>query len=295
MAWTTGLQALQGAVKEGQDRAREREEGGDFQRLPGYFSWKPAQKRILRFLTNDILTEDFFQNIVCNDGKPRSFLVDPNDPDRLLRYVSDTPGIGWKKEFGTGELVEPWCGKQTVGIAVEREEVLRDGKMMVQDKEEKPGEKFYGIVQQAISNFWDPLVSSIYERYGDITGRDIEVIRTGTNKQTVYSFPPLQAVPELEKVEAVQAAYFYGYQDNKEDPDRLKKCPMTLSEWAAYFSSEERHARWLTPKNSSAPTGGVRDTQPAAQPSGDEAQTTSSGPFSSLRDNLIKNQDGPPF
>lgn len=294
MAWTTGLQALQSAVKEGQEKAKEREESGDFQRLPGYFTWKPGDKKILRFLTNDILTEDFYQSIVCNDGKPRSFLVDPADPERLLRYVSKDPGPGWRKEFGTGELIEPWCSKQTVGIAVQREEVLREGKMVPQDKEEDPGKKFFGIVQQAISNFWEPLTTGIYERFGDITGRDIEVIRTGTNKQTVYGFMPLNPVPELETVEAIQAAYFYGYQDNQDDPDRFKKCPMTLSEWAVYFSSEERHARWLTPKDGSA-SARATTTTAAAQSSGDEAQAAP-GPFASLRDNLVKNsQAGPPF
>jgi hypothetical protein len=311
MAFTTGIQALKNAVQEGKDRAAEREASGGGRPFPGYFSWKPGDKKIIRFLTDDIITEDFFTNVICNDGKTRTFLPDPVDGQgRLHRYMSADPGIGWKKEFG-GDVVEPYSTRQTVGIAVKREEVLRGDKLVVQDdKTEKEFNNqkyqtlFFGIVQQSISNFWDPLISSVADRYHSICGLDLEVVRTGDSKNTNYGFMPLIVVPELATVEAVQQAYFYGNEWNAEDPDRSLKCPMTLMEWAVYHSSEEYYAKWLTPKDAQAsntptspPTGGTNTLSSSglgefkasttSNPA-DEAQATS-GSFASLRQNLIDN------
>lgn len=300
MAFTTGMQALKGAIKENADKAAAREEQDEnYKPMPSYYSWKVGDKKILRMLTDDIMTEDFYQNIVCADGKQRSFLVNPDDPDMLSRYMSETPGIGWKKEYGTGDLIEPYKQRQTVGIAVEREEVLVNGQLVVQNKEitRKIGEKeftgyFFGIIQQALSNFWEPLTSQIYERYHSTCTLDIEVARTGTAKNTNYGFMPLREVPDLSTIEAVQQTYFYGWEFNKEDPDRFKKCPATLLQWAEYYSSEDRYRRLLLPKDQAGatPTGGSglnefsRDT--TSNP--DEAQATS-GTFASLREDLARN------
>lgn len=300
MAFTTGMQALKDAIKAGQEKAAAREASGGGSSL-NYFSWKAGDKKIIRFLTDDILTEDFYLNIICKDGKTRSFLADPTDPDRLRRYMSPTPGIGWKKEF-SGEIVEPYSSRQTVNIAVLREEVLQDGKMVVRDhvyEREINGQKypsrFFGIVQQAISNFWEPLTVSVYERYGSICDRDLEVIRSGAAKNTNYSFMPLQVVTELASAEAVAAAYFYGAEWNAEDPDRFLKCPMTLQQWATYFSGEERYTHWLTPNaDSAAATStvagvGLGEFHPQTTSNPDEAQAVApaNSQFATLRDSLI--------
>ena len=304
MAFTTGFQALQDAIKTGKEKAEARAAGASGASL-GYFGWKQGDKKIIRFLTNDILTEDFYTNIICKDGKARTFLVDPADTDRLNHYRSPTPGIGWKKEF-SGEIVEPYTTRQTVNVAVLREEVLVDGKLVVQDhisekefNNTKYPARFFGIVQQAISNFWEPLATGVYERYGSICDRDLEVSRTGSAKNTNYSFIPLNQDPALATEEAVQQAYFYGAEWNAEDPDRFLKCSMTLNQWATYFSGEERYAHWLTPDSSTPATtttsgGGLGEFHPTTTSNPDEAQAVSptGTQFSSLRESLLKKAQG---
>lgn len=301
--FTTGMQALRQAIKVGQEKAAERESRtfGPQSSL-NYFGWKAGDKKIIRFLTDGILTEDFYLGIICKDGRPRTFLADPADSDRLKRYMAPTPGIGWKKEF-SGEIVEPYVTRQTVNIAVLRHETLVDGKMVVQDyiTEKEIGDKkyparFFGVVQQAISNFWEPLTGSIYERYGSTCDRDLEVIRSGTAKNTSYQFMPLNPVPELATAEAVAQEYFYGHTWDEQDENRFLKCPMTLEEWAIYFSSEDRYARWLTPddKSSAATSGATQGTgefHPATTSNpGDEAQAVqpTNTQFANLRQSLIE-------
>jgi hypothetical protein len=302
MPFTTGRQALQNAIKEAQEKAQERADGLAGPSL-GYYNWKPGDKKIIRFLTDDILTEDFLTNIICKDGKTRSFLVDPDNPEPLRRYMSPTPGVGWKKEF-SGEIVEPYTTRQTVNVAVWREEVLVEGKMVVRDhvtEKEFNGQKFpalfFGVVQQAISNFWEPLATSVWDRYQTICDRDLEVIRTGDKKNTNYGFMPLNQDPALMTQEAVQQVYFYGAEWNQEDPDRFKKCSMTLTDWAAYFSSEKRYERYFAQESSS--TGGSSsglDEFRAATTSnpGDEAQAVppTGTAFTSLRESLLNKGQG---
>lgn len=309
MPFTTGMSALQSAIKVGQEKAEQRKAASGGGTL-NYFGWKPSEKKIVRFLTDDLLVDDFLLNIICKDGKPRTFLVDPADPDRLSRYMSPTPGIGWKKEYG-GEIVQPYTSRQAVNIAVKREEKLVDGKMVVSDfisEKEIDGQKlparFFGIVQQAIGNFWEPLHNGIFERYQSTCDRDIEVSRSAGTKNTTYSFIPLHPIPELDSAEKVAAAYFYGHEWNKDDPDRFLKCPMTVTQWAAYFSGEERYAHWLTPDSgtttitSASPTGvataggglGEFAQGTTSNPGGDEAQASvpANSQFASLRASLIE-------
>lgn len=301
MAFTSGMQELQRAIKEGKEKAAAREAGdGTFSPTLNWFTVKAGEKKIVRFITDDIVTEDFYNNIICNDGKTRTFLLPEGDDAALHRFMSDGPGIGWKKEYD-GQIVEPYANRQAVGVAVKREEVLKDGRMVVQDditEKEFNGTKYqtlsFGVFLQAIGNFWEPLVESVVARYGGACTRDLEIIRTGTSKNTTYNFPPLNEIPELATVEAVQAKYFYGYQWDVNDPDRFKKCPQTLQQWCAYHSSPEYYAKWLGPKDGSAPQGGADTTGlrefAAATTSNpaDEAQA-SPGPFATLRNNLIDN------
>src|ERR1700729_3371542 len=101
MAFTSGMQALQSAIKDNKEKAAARDagEGGGTPFL-SWFTVKAGQKQIVRFLTDDIITEDFYNNILCNDGKTRSFLLPEGESQAYLeRYMSPDPGIGWKKEF----------------------------------------------------------------------------------------------------------------------------------------------------------------------------------------------------
>lgn len=300
----TGIQALQDAIKAGKERAEAAKAASGVGSSLGYFNWGAGDKKVLRLLTDEIITAEFYTNILNNKGKTANFLVDEADPDRIRRYMSPTPGLGWQKEWGTGNLIEPQTRQMTVGIAVLREEVLRDGKMVVQDhiyEKDVNGEKiparFFGIIQQAHSNFWEPFASSCYERHGNtFCSRDYEVMRTGVQRNTTYQFIPLSEDPTLPNEQAVQQNYFYGAEYNKEDPDRFLKCSMTLMQWATYFGGEERFKHWLTPDGGSTPTpnGGSglnefhRDT--TSNP-GDEAQATPppvSGQFAALREQLAK-------
>lgn len=244
--FSSGLQALQSAISDAEKRA-EAAKSGSFGGSLGYFTWKNGESRILRFLTDDVITADFYDFIVDRTGKTKGFMVNPGDPDRLKRYMSATPGIGWKKEFKSGALVEPTTRKLTVGVAVEREEVQRDGKMVLEDKRTEDGGRYFGIVQQSPTNFWQTLASSVFKRYGTICDRDFEIERQGDGFNTKYSIIPMDPDPDLASVEAVHQFYFYGQPWNKDDPQANLKCPQTLKEWAEYFSGEERYKFWLTP------------------------------------------------
>ena len=97
MAYRSGLKALQDSIKAADERAKAAQSGG-FGSALGYFAWQPGDRKILRFLDDDVIIDNFWNFVISNTGSPITFLVDPEDPDRLKRYMSPTPGIGWKKE-----------------------------------------------------------------------------------------------------------------------------------------------------------------------------------------------------
>ena len=308
-SFNTGLGALQSAIAEAEKRA-EAAKSGNFGGSLGYFTWKNGESRILRFLTDDIITADFYDFIVDKTGKTKNFMVDPADPDRLQRYMSPTPGIGWKKEFKSGALVEPTPRKLGVGVAVEREEVRGpDGKLVLEDKRTEDGGRYFGIVQQSVTNFWHTLATSVFKRYGTICDRDFEIERQGDGFNTKYSIVPTDVDPDLNSVEAVHQFYFYGQPWDKNDPQANLKCPQTLQQWAEYFSGEERYKFWLTPDDetpawlrtgvslagAAAPTGGSgldefkASTTQNPDPTADEAQVSAPAAtsFGSLKDTLL--------
>ena len=259
MAYRSGLQALQDSIKAADERAKAAQSGGFGSQL-GYFTWQPGDRKILRFLDDDVIIDNFWNFVISNTGNPITFLVDPEDPDRLKRYMSPTPGIGWKKEFKTGALVEPTTAELGVGIAVLRDEVRGpDGKLHLQDvltdKTDKENDKVtypcrqFGVVQQNPKTFWHTLATSCLSRYGTICDRDYEITREGEGFNTKYSVIPLEQDPDLATIEAVQSFYFYGQPIDPEDPQRFLKCPQTLKEWAAYYGGEERYKFWLTPND----------------------------------------------
>lgn len=303
MAFKSGIQALQDAIQDSEKRAEAAQSGGG--RSLGYISWKPGEKKILRFLTDDIVTEPMYDFIVDNTGQTKNFLVDPTDPKRLMRYMSPTPGIGWRKEFGTGKLIEPKPTVKGIGIAVVRKEVPGANGMQVEDllnDKEIDGKQYpfrtFGIVMQGINNFWHTLATSCFARYGTITNLDYEITRTGDGRDTKYSILPLREVAELSTVEAVQQFYFYGAPWDENDDLRFLKCPKTVHQWAQEFSSEDRHKHWLgdpqTPATTATTTtnGDGLGEFAKATTSNDEAQaalpTTSGTSFASLQDTLLK-------
>lgn len=304
MAFSKGFDYVNQALEEGKRRA----EGGNYTRF-NYFNWKPGDKKILRFLDDDIITENFAEFIMTNTGQTMNFMVNPEDPGRLDRYRSPVPGIGWRQDFKTKVLEEPKLRKLTVGIAVLREEVPGpDGKLVLQDYlydreiKDKDGNvtgtapsRFFGIVQQSVPNFWHTLAVSCFKRYGTICDRDYEITRSGTGFDTKYDIIPLPEDPDLSNPEVVKQFYFYGAPYENDDPERFLKCTSTLQDYAEYFSGEERYKFWLAPKDGTTTTpSGMDEYHPAttSNPVGeDEAQAAapSGTNFSSLKDTLLRN------
>lgn len=287
MAFNTGIVNLQKEIEKADQRAKAATSGASGSSL-GYFNWKPGDKKILRFLTDAVITEDFYDFIVDKEGGTKTFLVDPTDPARIKRYMAPTPGIGWQKEWGTGNLREPQPRQLGVGVAVLRTERPDDsGKLILEDyvyDKDIEGTnyhcRFFGIVQQSVSNFWHTLATTCFSRYGSITTVDYLIERQGEGRKTKYSIIPLPEVAELSTPESVKQFYFYGAEWNKEDPNRYLKCPQTLDKWAEYFSSEERHNFWLTPDDGSAPAGGTATSATAATSSLSSMQSTGLDEFS---------------
>jgi len=301
MPFNSGIQALQNAIKDSEKRAEAAQSGGG--KTLGYINWKPNEKKILRFLTDDMLTENVYDFIVDNSGQTKNFLQPSDDPDRIKRYMSPTPGIGWRKEYKTEKLVEPKTTKKGICVAVVRtekpgqpvEDLLYDREI---DGKSYPSRTF-GIVMQGINNFWHTLATSVYSRYGSICTLDYEITRTGDGKDTKYSILPCNPVPELSTIEAVQQFYFYGQPWDENDELRFLKCPMTVHQWAEYFSGEERYAHWLTPKDGTSVQSAAQSTSNAGlgefhrdTTSNDEAQAaappTSQTAFATLQDTLLK-------
>lgn len=308
MAFTSGMDALQQAIEDGRKKAEAAREGSSGKGL-NYFNWKPGDKKVVRFIADDLITADFHDFILDKTGNTKNFMVDPADPQRLQRYMAPAPGgIGWRKNFKTGVLEEPKPKKMSVCVAVLRKEVPSPtGKgMAIEDylyDKEVGGQtvtcRYFGIVQQSISNFWHTLATSCYTRYGTICDRDYEISREGTGFETNYSILPLPEDPVLADKEVVKSFYFYGQPWDPADPDRFLKCPMTTDEWAQYFSGEERYQHWLVPDGSApvtpaSPAGGLGEFHPGTT-SNDEAQANaapvsqpSGTSFASLQETLLK-------
>lgn len=303
MAFRSGLDALNEAISQAEERAAEARSFSPGSSLT-YFNWKGGDKKVLRFLTDSTITADFYPYIIDKGGKTQSFMVDPEDPHRLSRYMSPVPGIGWRKNFGGGIPEQPKTQEMTVGVAVLRKEVLdpATGKMVIEDVIEDRvvdgiahPSRVFGIVQQSTKLFWHTLGVSCYKRYGTICDRDYEVTRIGEKFETRYDIIPLPEVSELMSLEAVQEFYFYGKEWDDKDPNRFLKCPQTVEDWATNFCSEDRYKRWLVPDNQVAPQPGSSGlgefsaTTTHNPESADEAQAipASGTKFSSLRDTLL--------
>ena len=111
----TGLQALNNAIKAGKENT-----GGASGGFYGYFTWKAGDKKILRFLTDDIIVGDFHEFIITNDNKTKNFLIDPNKEDYVTKYASPSPGLGWRKDFRTGGLEASKPRRSAVGAVARR-------------------------------------------------------------------------------------------------------------------------------------------------------------------------------
>lgn len=240
----TGLKAL----KESIDRSKARAAGGGSPNgALKYYTWKnDGDKFLIRFLTDDVITTDFYEWVVGKDGKAtRDFIKNETGEDWVQKYN------GQSRDYKTKTLGPARARELTVGMAVMREEYSKDGKQAIRDKIEKVevdgteyDARYFGIVKQSHRNFWKN-VMVYYNRFGTICDRDFEVTRNGAGKDTDYSFFALDPVPDLANEEAVQKAYGYGVKVEADDPKRFLYVPETLSQWADRYSSEDRAKYWL--------------------------------------------------
>ncbi len=312
----TGFQALQNAIDE--SKARQSNLGGG---SLTYFSWGDGDRKIIRFLTDDIITGQFHNFIITNDGKTKGFLIDPDKGDFVAKYASPSPsaggGLGWQLDWRTKQAGERKPRTQTVGIAVLRDLVPKEGGGFdvvdhfedVEVDGKKLKSRVFGVIQQSHKLFWGSVIG-YNTLYGTICDRDYMIVRTGSGLDTDYRITPVDPVEGLRDIKAVQEYYGYGRPWNKEDPERFLFCPQTLAAWGEYYSGEDRAKHWLIPKTDG---GGYVDTSslppvsasadapftPVAgqfQKDGDEAQAipavapSTTSDFSSLRDKLLANR-----
>lgn len=292
----TGLQSLQQTIENAKGR------GGDF--TGGsltYFSWKDKDRKVVRFLTDDVITAEFHEFIITNDGKTKSFLVDPAKGDFVAKYQSPVPGIGWRMDYKTKAPAELKPTTKTVGLAVLRDRVPRAGGgfdvVDVMGDVEFKGEKFpartFGLITQSHGNFWKSLIG-YFGLYGTLMDRDYLIERKGGGVDTEYVIVPLDPVEELKDPAVLHEFYGYGRPWNGEDPERFLFCPQTLAEWADYYSGEERAQHWLVDTNtaainspdSTAPSfvnTAVTDDEAQAAP----AQPAANTQFATLRSKLL--------
>src|ERR1700744_5013673 len=112
MAFNTGLEAMEKRI----DSAKKQAGGGQAGAGLNYFSWKAGDKKILRFLADDVVTEEMYDFIVDRTGSTKNFLIDPSDPGRLERFRSPSPGIGWRSLPKSSKFEPP--KSRTIGAAV---------------------------------------------------------------------------------------------------------------------------------------------------------------------------------
>ena len=252
-----GLAALQQTIENNKARAE-----GTIGGALSFLTWKPNEVHIVRFLTDDVITCNVYDFVQTNDGKAKTFLVDPEKEDYVAKYASPEPGLGWTKDYQTKALVPAKPRERTIGLVVLRELVPKEGgKFEVVDKLEDivVGGKTYrkrtfAIIIQSAHNFWPSLIGC-YQAYGTLTDRDYRIQRSGGGLDTTYMVAPLDPDPDLKDYETVKAFYGYGEPPRpQDDPDRFLFCPRTLQDWADYYSSEEWARRWLLPNGTDPQT-----------------------------------------
>ena len=299
MAYQTGLDALKNAITEG--KARSSGGPSQFSNRLEYFAWKAGDTKIIRFLTDDLVVGDFADRVLTNTGKAMDFFVPDADNNILTEYGAQS------QEWG-GNLIPLKLVRRGVGVAV-----LRDEKPLAGQTYPGGGQKtelvdytyqkdvggtphqarWFGVIKQSPSNFWDTLIMGSASRFGTLCDRDYSVTRIGGDKDTKYSFVPLDPVEELRDPEAVRAFYGYGKPWDQNDPNRFLYCPQTLPEWVDYYGGRERVEHWLAPKNGQAPAQTytpVVTQQGWASPEADEpqaAQPATGTSFDDLRSKLL--------
>jgi hypothetical protein len=283
----TGFAAVEAAIKEA--AARSSASSGAY--LKNLF-WKDGDRKIVRFLTDEIVTCRVYEYVNSKDGNGRDFINAASLGEGRTDWVKQFGGQA--TPYGSRTLAPAEDRKMTFGIAALREEVQGSpGQVTYQDvleeviveddkgNKETYGGRYFAVIKAAHGNFWDPLVG-YFQRYGTVCDRDYEITRRGGEKGTTYTIIPCTAGPdpELPNQEAVQKAYGYGTkraQDQK-DPQRFLYVPQTLTEWVEDNASEGRARHWLLGETSTpAPTTNGASSAPTTTSATSSGAPTSSG------------------
>lgn len=314
----TGYQKMQEAIKQGKSG------GGSGTPRLDRISWKDGERKIVRFLTDDAITADWYEFIAVKDGFTRGFLINPQT-DWVAKYASPTPGLGWRRNPKTQQLEERTVRRMGATVATLREEkpnpagrgtVIEDAMPSLEINGTTYPSRVFGVIQQSMT-FFDQ-ITGFFERYGTTIDRDFQITRKGGGFDTHYQIVPLDPIEELRDAEVVQKFYGYGrpwpknpHKDEQGNPidrpdpkaveewnQRFLFCPQTLLEWAENESSEDKAKYWLTGESDKAetpPQTGFaeykKETTSNPAPVADEAQVVAptGTNFASLRDTLLSN------
>lgn len=283
----TGFSAIANTA----DRAKK-SGSGPFLR---YVLWEPEETKVIRFLTDDIITANFYEFVQNSSGGISDFIVLPGREKLFHSFINPETGVGMVKGMGDqrGQLVPPKPRVRTVApvvIQTEESDGVHDSLREFSVNGSDYTGRDFGIVKQSEKLFWKSL--SLYNaRYGTICDRPYEIKRVGKGIDTDYSIIPLDKdadwTDNAAGVAALQEKYGYGRQRDRDDPERYMSIPMTLLEWAERHASEERMRELL---------GGGHYDAPQAIPA-DEAQATpasqspsSDDTFNDLRSRLNRHK-----
>lgn len=260
--YDTGLAALQQAINSTKG-------GGNGSRL-NYLTWKADETKVVRFLTDEVISAQFAERVLCNNGKTQDFMINPDKGDFVAKYG------GQAIDRNTHQYGPPRLGKKGCAVAVLRMEYAdpnNAGRIKIADAPQTTdvngqsfAGRFFGVIKQGLQNFWHPILGAA-ERYGTLTDRDWAIKRIGGDKNTLYIPTPIDpgGDPELEALRdpSVLAQYYgYGKPWDENDPNRFYFCPQTLVDWADYYSGEERAKFWLV----RTPQQGMPGAMPMQQP-----------------------------
>jgi hypothetical protein len=278
-----------------------------------YFQMKDGETKIIRLLTE----HDSWINVNEHNFVPTKPAYEGYKGDKWPSHSSaicrNTKMQNEQPMFGDCFICEFVGGRpgraaaRTFGLAVEREEVREDGKLLgfrdktrevkrkVEGKEETKTEKAIVIVDQAWSNFWN-ILDGFAKEYGTILDRDYKVTRNGDDKDTTYQIVPMERIPWNDPDTGKQTEAYDGYFDvrNPKVAARYEDAP-DLADELSRRASEEYYSMFFDtrvaykPKDDAASTAQAEHAATNTEkPSGDADPAR----LQALRNRILDSGDG---
>jgi hypothetical protein len=288
------FQSGYGAIKEQLEKSNN---SSSTQRLANIY-WGKDETKTIRHLHDDPFVVGTHQYILGRDGKRRTFicreslimigvngeLTDGGQDCPLCKVVITDEKNGEHPQ---------WASKKGIGLVALRQSThgLNISDVMTEAKGDQPSLPTIGVIQQAVSNFWNGFMA-YYMRYGTTTSRDYEVSKMGEKKSISFTPIPCDPIAGLETSEEVLA--HYGEALGGQSPRPI------LAQWINGLGSERYYKRYLPADVLSlsgwSPSDKSTDDSPESlqdHPGGVEefAPSTAASPpqsLSSLRDSLTK-------